>query len=120
MCIDNEGMLWVAKWGAYQVQRIDPLEGKIINQINLPTSQVTSCSFGGKDLDVLYITTASIGQDMKDEYAGALFKVIPGVKERESFPLKAFWYRKEVFRYIKFQGRFSTFCKIIKQSIIIL
>ncbi|SHH89120.1 Sugar lactone lactonase YvrE [Clostridium grantii DSM 8605] len=86
MTIDDEGMLWVAKWGGYMVQRINPITGDIIDEIDLPTAQVTSCTFGGRNLDTLYITTASIG--MNDEYAGAVFKVIPGVKGRKTFQMK--------------------------------
>ena len=43
-----------------RVTRYDP-DGKVDRVIALPVPQVTSCAFGGKDLDTLYITTASIG-----------------------------------------------------------
>lgn len=58
-CIDREGMLWVALWGAGCVQRFDPNTGKALAQrIRLPQRNASSCCFGGEDLRTLYITTA--------------------------------------------------------------
>ena len=46
--------------------------------------QVTSCAFGGADLETLYITTASLRMDRaalaEQPLAGALFAVDPGVR----------------------------------------
>ena len=56
----------------------------MISKIEVPAHNVTSCAFGGKDLDTLFITTARV--DMTDEehtqfpLAGSLFKAVPGVK----------------------------------------
>jgi len=78
MAIDKEGMLWVAHWGGSRVSRWNPLTGKVLDQIILPTMYVTSCCFGGKNLDELYITTARRGSDQQtpseNPYAGALFR----------------------------------------------
>ncbi len=77
MTIDEEGMLWIAHWGGWQVTRWDPIKGKKLLSVNIPTSKVTSCTFGGKDLNDLYITTARTGlseRQLKDEpLAGSLF-----------------------------------------------
>ncbi len=84
MTIDAEGKLWVAMWGGHSVCRFDPENGKLLNRIEVPAKNVTSCAFGGPDLDMLYITTASTG--MKDEEkqqypnAGGLFQIKPGVR----------------------------------------
>jgi sugar lactone lactonase YvrE len=42
-----------------------------MQQIDLPVSRVTTCTFGGKDLSTLYITSASFGVD--EDLAGSVF-----------------------------------------------
>jgi sugar lactone lactonase YvrE len=75
--IDNEGMLWVAHWNGWQVSRWNPFTGKKIFTLSLPVANVTSCTFGGDDLQDLYITTARKGlsaDDLKAQpLAGNLF-----------------------------------------------
>lgn len=77
MTIDNEDKLWIAHWGGYQVGRWDPTTGEKIFSVRLPVSQVTSCAFGGTNLDQLYITCARKGLSdealKKEPLAGALF-----------------------------------------------
>ena len=79
MTIDTEGMLWVAHWGGSQVSRWNPHTGKKLLTVPLPVSRVTSCTFGGSNLDDLYITTAKTGMDPQEEmnqpHAGKLFVV---------------------------------------------
>jgi sugar lactone lactonase YvrE len=79
MCIDAAGMLWIAHWGGWQVTRWDPATGKKIDAIKLPVSQVTSCCFGGENLDSLYVTCAREGlteaQLDKEPLAGSLFVI---------------------------------------------
>lgn len=58
MCIDRDGMLWVAHYGGSGVYRWDPLTGELLDKIDLPVPHVTSCCFGGENLDTLLITTA--------------------------------------------------------------
>ena len=58
MSIDREGNLWIAMWGANQVIHVDPRKQKILQRISIPASQVSSCCFGGNDLQTLFITTA--------------------------------------------------------------
>ena len=78
MCLDAEGMLWVALWGGSAVVRIDPATGAEVFRVELPTRNVTSCAFGGDDLDELYITTARIGLSQAvlaaEPLAGSLFR----------------------------------------------
>jgi len=57
MTIDSEGFLWVALYDGGKVIRIDPNSGEIVFEVHLPVSKVTSCTFGGSNLDELYITT---------------------------------------------------------------
>lgn len=87
MTIDEEGMLWIAEWGGYQVGRWDPNTGKMIDSIQVPAAQVTSCVFGGAKLDTLYITTARIGQENKADqpFAGGLFAIKTNVKGTKTY-----------------------------------
>ena len=84
MAIDEENMLWVGMWNGNAVVRFDPNTGEIISKIEVPAHNVTSCAFGGKLLDTLYITTASIDMTREEHakypLAGSLFKAVPGVK----------------------------------------
>jgi sugar lactone lactonase YvrE len=79
MVVDKSGNLWVAMWGSGKVCCFDKNSNlKLILQ--LPVSKVTSCAFGGSNLNELYITTASVGlNDIEAErqpHAGKLFKFI--------------------------------------------
>jgi sugar lactone lactonase YvrE len=92
MTIDAEGMLWIGHWKGSCVGRWNPHTGKLISKIEVPAYHVTSCAFSGKELDTLYITTASIevSQEQKTQYplAGCLFQVKPGVKGVKPFVYK--------------------------------
>ncbi len=80
MTIDDEGMLWIAHWDGWQVSRWDPNNGKKLGQIDLPAARITSCTFGGENLDDLYITSAKFELPVealeKQHQAGCLF-IIP-------------------------------------------
>ena len=58
MRIDSEGMLWIAHWGGWQVTRWNPDTGEKLLSIPFPVSRVSSCTFGGDNLEDLYVTTA--------------------------------------------------------------
>ncbi len=83
MTIDADDCLWVAVWGGSRVMRLSP-EGDLLMTISVPASRTTSCTFGGPDLDELYITTARQGLSpdelAREPLAGSLFRVRPGVK----------------------------------------
>ncbi|CAD0201975.1 unnamed protein product [Chrysodeixis includens] len=84
MTIDTDGNLWVAVFWGSNILKIDPRKNKLLQTIPIPTSQVTSVTFGGPDLDVLYVTTAGI--TMKDKPdpkppAGAIY-ALTGISAR--------------------------------------
>jgi sugar lactone lactonase YvrE len=90
LAVDADGGLWVALWGGGAVQRYEP-DGRPDQVVNLPCRLVTSCAFGGRDLNELFITTASVGLTA-DELAaqpgaGGLFSCRPG---RTGLPTNAF------------------------------
>jgi len=87
--MDAEDMLWIAHWGSSRVTRWDPRRGKLLGEIRLPVTQVTSVAFGGPHLDELYITTAAAGLDeaarAEQPDAGGLFRARPGVAGLPAF-----------------------------------
>ncbi len=84
MCIDAEGMLWIALFGGGCVTRWDPLTGRMLDRLALPCRQVTSCCFGGPNFDQLFVTTARREMDAAaiaaEPLAGGLFQADVGVK----------------------------------------
>ena len=84
MSIDSEGMLWIAHWGGHCVRRWNPETGEVLQKVEVAAPHVTSCCFGGKDLDILYITTARSGlsDDQQEAYpeSGGLFVFEPNIK----------------------------------------
>lgn len=84
MCIDAEGMLWIALFGGGAVTRWDPISGQLLDRLALPCRQVTSCCFGGPHLDQLFMTTARREMDAAaiaaEPLAGGLFQADVGVK----------------------------------------
>ncbi len=89
MTIDAEGMLWIGLWQGACVGRWNPNTGESLQTIRLPATNVTACAFGSRDLDTLYITTAtaelSPAQLVREPLAGGLFAVKPGVKGTTAF-----------------------------------
>lgn len=59
LTVDSEGYVWVARFLGNGLTRYDP-EGKIERRIDLPFAQPTSLTFGGKDYNEIYITSASM------------------------------------------------------------
>ena len=82
MTCDAEGGLWVAHWGGWRISRFKP-NGTLDRAIEMPVGQVTSCAFGGENLDRLFVTSAAIGlgaEDLRQQpLAGGLFEVETGL-----------------------------------------
>jgi sugar lactone lactonase YvrE len=81
--VDADGCLWNAEYDGWRIVRYAP-GGTIDRVVDLPVQRPTSCAFGGANLDVLYITTAS--QRLTDEerarqpLAGAVLALDVGVR----------------------------------------
>ena len=81
--VDAEGGLWNAEFNASRIVRYAP-DGRIDRVLDLPTRRPTCCTFGGPDLDILYITTTS--QQMTpselaaEPFAGGLLAIDVGVR----------------------------------------
>jgi len=67
--IDAEGYLWNTRWGAGQVVRFAP-SGRVDRVLEVPALQPTCPAFGGPGLDVLYVTSATVG--LSEEQLAAL------------------------------------------------
>lgn len=82
-CMDADGCLWNAEYGGWRLVRYTPA-GRIDRVIELPVSNPTCCCFGGRDLDVLYVSSATqrlTPEELaKQPLAGGVFAVRPGVK----------------------------------------
>jgi L-arabinonolactonase len=91
LIVDAEGFIWSAWWDGARLERYDP-EGNLERTINMPMRRPTSLAFGGKNLDELYVTSASVelSQDELEEqpFAGRLVRFLPGVKGREEYRFK--------------------------------
>jgi len=82
-CVDAEGCLWNAEYGAWRLVRYTP-RGKVDRVVALPVANPTCCCFGGEDLDTLYVTTATqrlTPEELAQQpLAGSLLALRPGVK----------------------------------------
>ncbi len=81
LTVDSEGYVWCAIFGGFRIVRYDP-SGKADREIVLPFPRPTSCIFGGKNLDELYITTARLteGEEQPHPLAGDLFRIKTDIK----------------------------------------
>lgn len=68
--IDSEGFLWNCRYGGGCIARVAP-DGSLAETIDMPVTNVTTCTFGGADLKTLYITTAGAGP--AERLAGSLY-----------------------------------------------
>ena len=82
--MDAEGYIWNCRVvGGSCLVRIAP-DGSLDHVVELPCSWPTSCAFGGKDLDTLFVTSARFTmseQHLADNpVEGGLFVLRPGVR----------------------------------------
>jgi sugar lactone lactonase YvrE len=88
LTVDTEGCLWSAQWGGWKVIRYDP-DGKKMREIELPVEHPTSCTFGGPQLNELFITSAwtPLGAEQRaaQPLAGDIFHLQLEVKGQSVF-----------------------------------
>src|SRR6266498_2081818 len=89
MTSDSQGNLWIAMWGGAQVTKWNPKTGQLLEQVPVPARNVSSCVFGGKNLNELYITSARKGLDEAILAAypltGGLFRLQTSVEGMPTF-----------------------------------
>ncbi|MGO4623297.1 SMP-30/gluconolactonase/LRE family protein [Ensifer sp. 2YAB10] len=79
--IDSEGFLWNCRYGGSCIARV-AADGSLAEAIDMPVTNITTCTFGGADLKTLYITTAGGGP--AERLAGSLYAMrveVPGMPE---------------------------------------
>jgi len=82
LTVDGEGGVWVALNGAGVVRRYSAA-GVLDDVVEVPVAKVTACTFGGRELDEIYITTSQEGsRPGTAPMAGALFRASVGVRGR--------------------------------------
>jgi sugar lactone lactonase YvrE len=84
MTVDREGFLWVARWFGNGISRYDP-DGKLERKIDLPAAQTSSLTFGGKDMNEIFVTSAATfwqsdmapeGHDFQSLRGGSVYKIV--------------------------------------------
>lgn len=75
--MDVDGYLWNCRWGGGCIVRIAP-DGSVDRVIEMPTDNITTCTFGGPELTTLLVTTAE-SERPTDRLAGSLFGLDAGV-----------------------------------------
>ncbi len=79
---DAEGFLWNAEFNAARLVRYAP-DGRVDRVVPTPVDRPTSCAFGGRNLETLFVTTTSQAMSEADlrnnPLAGALLAFEPGV-----------------------------------------
>ena len=83
LCVDAEGGVWVALHRGSAVRRYDA-QGRLSEVVELPVNKVTACTFGGEDLDRLFITTSR--ENLPDDVepaSGSVYLAEVGVKGLE-------------------------------------
>jgi D-xylonolactonase len=82
LAVDENDQLWSARWDGQAVLRISP-DGRLLDRIELPVPKVSSVTFGGPELDTLYVTTA--GGWERDTANGTLYRLPAGVRGRPGY-----------------------------------
>lgn len=87
MAVDAEGCLWVSLFGGGCIERYST-EGKQIDTVAFPCSNITKLVFGGADLRTAYVTTALKGlseaKRERETLGGGLFAFrtpVPGLPQ---------------------------------------
>jgi sugar lactone lactonase YvrE len=72
--IDADGFVWNCRYFGGGIVRVAS-DGRIDRFIELPTRNITTCTFGGPDLSTLFVTSAANDTDAGDRLAGSLWMI---------------------------------------------
>lgn len=86
LTVDANGSVWSVRFQGGSVVRYDP-RGQVETSIDLPVACPTSCAFGGKHLDNLYVTSsrAHTPPSERTELDGSVLCLDTGVQGTKSF-----------------------------------
>jgi len=83
LTVDAEGFIWNAHYDGWCITRYAP-DGRVDRVLQMPVQHVTSLMFGGPDLAILYVTSASmrLSEDERRSQccAGHVFAFEPGAR----------------------------------------
>ena len=79
--IDEDGCYWICGNDAGLIHRFTP-QGKLDRSLPVPVKKPAMCTFGGANLDTLFVTSIRPeGIDLSDQpLAGGVFALVPGVR----------------------------------------
>ncbi len=78
-CCDADGCYWMAGNDGWELVRLTPA-GRIDRRVALPIAKPSMVAFGGRTLDILFITSIRPTSDLSSQpQAGSLFAFRPGV-----------------------------------------
>lgn len=85
LTLDADDAIWTARWGGGVVVKMNAA-GQELSRVAFPVSKTSSLSFGGPELDTLYVTTAGGDGEGKIPSAdGTLFRVRVEARGRAEF-----------------------------------
>ncbi len=86
MTVDVADDVWSTRWDGSSVLRISPTSvgGQVAERIEFPVAKVSSVTFGGPELDTLYVTTAG-GRPGSDSADGTLYRVRVAARGRPEY-----------------------------------
>ncbi len=83
MTLDKNKNLWVAHFHGACISVFNN-KAKLIHRINFPAKNITNCAFGGKNVNELFVSTATKGMSKADlqkfRYSGFFFSVKTNIK----------------------------------------
>ena len=83
MTIDKNNNIWICHYGGACIS-VYNIKGKKIHEVKLPAKNITNCTFAGKNMNDLYITSALKGMKKNEikkfNLSGSLFYVKTNVK----------------------------------------
>jgi len=78
--VDVDGCYWICGNDAGLIHRFTP-DGRLDRSLAVPVKKPAMCAFGGRHLDVLFVTSIRPDGDLTDQpLAGGLFALDPGVQ----------------------------------------
>ena len=78
--VDVDGCYWICGNDAGLIHRFTP-DGRLDRSLAVPVKKPAMCAFGGRNLDILFVTSIRPGGDLSDQpLAGGLFALDPGVQ----------------------------------------
>ena len=88
MCLDENDNLWVALWNGHKVIHIDKDSCEIKKIIKVPCPKASCCTFGGAEMNELFITTAAKDDFPEAPLAGYTFRTTLDVKGKPIYYYK--------------------------------